>query len=93
MTHIEHLFALTSILLAAAGFSLVIMAIRAYAQTSRRSMIHLSVGFTLIVAAAVATMISAFLNNFSGVRSLLLVNNGLTVTGYLFVMYSLITYQ
>jgi hypothetical protein len=38
-------------------------------------------------------MISAFLTGFSGTRSLLLVNSGLTTFGFLFVMYSLVTYE
>jgi hypothetical protein len=38
-------------------------------------------------------MISAFLMGFEGVRSLLLVNSGFTTFGFLFVMYSLVTYE
>ena len=90
---IEQLFVITSILLGVAGITLVALAIRAYAETSRNSMVHLSIGFSFIVAAAFATMISALMNNFSGTRSILLVNNGMTVTGYVFVMYSLVAYE
>ena len=52
----------------------------------------------LAVAGAAATMISAFLTDFAegalaSTQSLLLVNSGLTTFGYLFVMYSLVTYE
>ena len=76
-----------------AGLTMVGMAIRAYVQTGRTAMLHLSLGFSLAVAGAAATMISAFLTDFEGVRSLLLVNTGLTTFGFLFVMYSLVTYE
>jgi hypothetical protein len=56
-------------------------------------MIHISLGFSLIAAAAIATAISAFINDFTGVRSLLLVNNGLASLGFIFVVYSLIIYD
>jgi hypothetical protein len=47
------------------------------------------------VAGAAATMISAFLLDFSGsyLESLLLVNSSFTTFGFLFVMYSLVTYE
>lgn len=90
---IEQAFVITSVLLGMAGITLVGLALRAYNETSKRAMIHLSIGFTLIVAAAIATMISALIKDFYGARSILLVNNGMTVTGYLFVMYSLVSYE
>jgi hypothetical protein len=93
VTTIEILYALSTIIFIVAGLTMVGMAMRAYVQTSRQAMLHLSLGFSLAVAGAAATMISAFLLNFSGVRSLLLVNSGLTTFGYLFVMYSLVTYE
>ena len=89
----ELLYAVTTLVFVVAGLTMVGMAMRAYVQTSRRAMLHLSLGFALAVAGAAATMISAFLTNFGGVRSLLLVNSGLTTFGYLFVMYSLVTYE
>jgi len=93
VTTIEVLYALSTILFIVAGLTMVGMAMRAYVQTSRQAMLHLSLGFSLAVAGAAATMISAFLLDFDGVRSLLLVNSGLTTFGYLFVMYSLVTYE
>lgn len=93
MALVELLFVLTSILLGFAGIGLVVLALRAYSKTSRRAMIHLSIGFTLIVAAALTTMVSALMTDFTSVRSILLVNNGITVMGYVFVMYSLVSYS
>ncbi len=90
---IESLYAMSTLVFVVAGLVMVGMAMRAYIQTSRRAMMHLSLGFSLAVAGAAATMISAFLTNFEGVRSLLLVNSGLTTFGFIFVMYSLVTYE
>jgi hypothetical protein len=90
---VEILYSISTLIFVVAGLTMVGMAIRAYVQTSRQAMLHLSLGFSLAVAGAAATMISAFLNDFTGARSLLLVNSGLTTFGYLFVMYSLVTYE
>ncbi|AWB27521.1 DUF7521 family protein [Halococcoides cellulosivorans] len=90
---IELLYAVLTLIFVVAGLTMVGMAMRAYAETSRKAMLHLSLGFALAVAGASATMISAFITNFEGARSLLLVNSGLTTFGYLFVIYSLITYR
>ena len=90
---VESLYALSTLVFVVAGLVMVGMGMRAYVQTSRRAMMHLSLGFSLAVAGAAATMISAFLTNFEGVRSLLLVNSGLTTFGFIFVMYSLVTYE
>jgi hypothetical protein len=92
-TTVELLYAVTTLVFVVAGLTMVGMGIRAYAQTARTSMLHLSLGFALAVAGAAATMISAFLMGFEGVRSLLLVNSGFTTFGFLFVMYSLVTYE
>jgi hypothetical protein len=92
-TIVEILYAVSTLLFAVAGLTMVGMGIRAYVQTSRTAMLHLSVGFSLAVAGSAATMISAFLLGFEGVRSLLLVNSGFTTFGFLFVMYSLVTYE
>ena len=93
MPVIEFLYAILTLVFVVAGLTMVGMAMRAYVQTSRRAMLHLSLGFALAVAGAAATMISAFLTGFDGARGLLLVNSGLTTFGYLFVMYSLVTYE
>ena len=90
---IELLYAISTLVFVVAGLTMVGMAMRAYVQTSRKAMLHLSLGFSLAVAGATATMISAFINNFEGVRSLLLVNSILTTLGFIFVIYSLVTYD
>lgn len=90
---IELLYAVSTLIFVVAGLTMVGMAMRAYVQTSRTAMLHLSLGFALAVAGAAATMISAFLTGFEGVRSLLLVNSALTTLGFIFVMYSLVTYE
>ena len=82
----------SSLLVMAAGAVMVSMAIRAYRETLRRAMVHLSIGFTLVVAATASTVISTFLTGFTPTRSLLLVNNGITSIGYVFVVYSLVSY-
>lgn len=92
MVTVEVLYGITTIGMALAGLFLVGMALRAYIATGQRAMVHLSIGFALVVAAAVATAISAFLTDFEHVRSLLVVNGGLNTLGYTFVVYSLIGY-
>lgn len=94
-TTVELLYAVTTLVFVVAGLSMVGMAIRAYVQTTRQSMLHLSIGFVLAVAGAAATMISAFVLNFNGsyLESLLLVNSSFTTVGFLFVMYSLVIYE
>ncbi len=94
-TILELLYAITTLIFVVAGLTMVGMAIRAYVQTARTAMLHLSLGFSLAVAGAAATMISAFLLGFDGsyIESLLLVNSGFTTFGFLFVMYSLVTYE
>lgn len=93
MQLIESLYLASSGALIVAGLTMVGLAIRAYVQTKRTAMVHLSLGFVLVVAAAAATMISAFLNDFGNTRSLLLVNSGFTTFGYVFVVYSLVAYE
>lgn len=90
---VEALYAVTTLVFVGAGLTMVGMALRAYVQTSRQAMLHISLGFGLAVAGAIATMISAFLNDFEGARSLLFVNTGMTTVGFLFVMYSIVNYD
>ena len=93
MTPLETAYLATSGALVVAGLTLVALAVRAYHHTERRAMVHLSLGFALVVAATAATAIGAFATDFHSVTSLLLVNSGFTATGYLFVVYSLLTYD
>jgi len=92
MQVLEYVYVVSSGVLAATGLTMVGFAVRAYATTQNRPLIHLAIGFVLIVAAALATAISAFVTGFTDVRSLLLVQSGISSLGYLFIVYSLVTY-
>jgi len=84
----------SSTVLVLAGLIMVGLAVRAYRQTERRAMMHLSVGFTVVVAATAGTAIAVFLSGATGTaRTVLMVNNGLTSVGYVFVVYSLVSYE
>jgi len=85
----ETLYVLFSVTLVTAGLALVALSVRAYQRTSHRSMMFLSIGFTFIVAAAIATTVSAFMNGFDGTLVLLTVNYLTTTIGYVFVIYSI----
>lgn len=91
MRPIEALYLVFSGTLAAAGLSMVAFAYQAYVDTGRKTMMHLSVGFGLVVTAALGTTVFAFGTGFENTRSLLTVNYFLTTAGYIFVMYSIIT--
>lgn len=93
MTIVEPLFMIFSVILVVAGLAMVGAAVRAYVHTERRVMIYLSLGFTLIVAATVSTALGAIINDFENTRTILLVNNGFSMTGYLFVIYSVVSYS
>ncbi|WP_135829023.1 DUF7521 family protein [Halorussus halobius] len=89
MQTIELLYVVFSATVAIAGLAMIAFAVRAYRRTSRRVMFHLSVGFALIVAAAIATTVSAFLTEFENTQTLLSVNYLITIAGYLFVIYGI----
>ena len=84
----EVAYVLLSVALVVVGLTLVGMAARAYLQTESRAMLLLTVGFSLVVAAAAATTFSAFLTEFSASRVLLTVNYAVTTVGYLFIVAS-----
>jgi uncharacterized membrane protein YadS len=84
----EVVYVALSVALVVAGLTLVGLAARAYLETQHRSMLLLSVGFSLVVAAAVATTASAFVTDFSGSRVLLTVNYAVTTLGYVFIIVS-----
>lgn len=71
---------------------LVAISIRAYVQTSNRTMLELSVGFTLVAAAKEATAVSAYQTDFANPQKLLLVDNAMMTVGFLIILYSLFTY-
>jgi hypothetical protein len=88
MLPLEIAYVALSAALVVAGLALVALAARAYLETQHRSMLLLTVGFSLVVAAAVATTYSAFLTDFTGSRVLLTVNYAVTTLGYLFIVIS-----
>jgi hypothetical protein len=84
----EVAYGVLSVALVVVGLTLVAMAARAYLETENRAMLQLAVGFSLVVAAAVATTFSAFLTGFSESRRLLTVNYAVTTIGYVFIVAS-----
>lgn len=91
MQPMEVAYVVLSVALVVVGLTLVAMAARAYVETENRAMLLLCVGFSLVVAAAVATTFSAFLTEFSQSRLLLTVNYAVTTIGYLFIVTSVRT--
>lgn len=91
MTPIEVAYLLFSGTLAAAGFTMVGMAVHAYQQTERREMFHLSVGFALIVAGVLSTTITTHIQGFDQPQLLLSVQYAVMSLGFLFVIYSIVT--
>ncbi|MFC6722612.1 hypothetical protein ACFQHN_34815 [Natrialbaceae archaeon GCM10025896] len=90
---IATLYAMTAVIFIASCLTMSGMGLRAYLETSRTSMLHLSIGFALAVAGAAATLISAFLYGFDNARWLLLVHSGLITIGMLFVILSIVNYD
>jgi len=88
MQPMELVYVALSAALVVVGLTLVAKAARAYVETERRSMLLLMIGFSLVVAAAVATTFSAFLTDFSNSKILLTVNYAVTTVGYLFIVAS-----
>ncbi|MFC4451489.1 DUF7521 family protein [Halorussus aquaticus] len=91
MQPMEIAYVVLSVTLVIAGLTLVAMAARAYIETENRAMLLLSIGFSLVVAAAVATTFSAFLTDFTRSRLLLTVNYAVTTVGYIFIVSSVRT--
>jgi len=87
---IEGIYLVFSAALVLAGLTMVGYAVKAYIDTERPAMFYLSIGFTFIVGAAIATTFSAFIGDFSNSRLLLTVNYGITTIGYIFVIYSVV---
>ena len=88
MQPMEIAYVVLSATLVVVGLTLVAMAARAYIETENRAMLLLSIGFSFVVAAAVATTFSAFLTDFSRSRLLLTVNYAVTTIGYVFIVSS-----
>lgn len=87
---LETLYGLFSVVVSVVGLLLVAMATRAYARTQREELFYLAIGFTFVVAAVIATTVTAFLANFEGIRVILTVNYGLTTLGYVLVVYGVV---
>lgn len=87
---LEGAYVLFSLTLVVAGLTMVGLAVRAYFETERPAMFYLSIGFTLIVAAAIATSFSAFISDFGNSRLLLTTNYAITTVGYVFIIYSVV---
>lgn len=92
-TIVEALYAVTTLILIGAGLLMVGRGLRAYLETDRVAMLHLAIGFSLVVAGAVATMVSAFATGFANVRTLLLIESAFTTLGFLFLIYSMSAYR
>jgi hypothetical protein len=90
LTTLELIYVLFSIALSMSGLAMVSIAANAYLRTERREMLLLSLGFSLIVAAAIATTVSAFAQDFDNAVVLLTVNYAITTVGYLFVIASVV---
>ena len=90
---ITSLFVLVSGGLVLVGLAIVAAGVNAYAKTEQSGLLHLSVGFTLIVGATIATAVSALATDFSNAGSLLVVNNGFSMAGYALVAYSIVSYE
>ena len=90
---LESTYMAVSFVLVVSGLTMVGAAVRAYIHTEKRAMVHLSLGFTFVVAATVATALSAFLTDFQTTKSLLLVNNGFATVGFLSIVYSMLAYD
>lgn len=84
---LEALYALFSVVVSVVGLLLVAMATRAYASTQREELFYLAIGFTFVVAAIIATTVTAFLAEFQGVDIILTVNYALQTVGYVLVVY------
>ncbi|MFW5918877.1 MAG: DUF7521 family protein [Halanaeroarchaeum sp.] len=87
---LEFVYVATSGVLTLAGLTMVGLAAHAYTQTERREMLFLAIGFAFVVAAAIATTVSAFLNDFQNAVVLLTVHNAIATIGYGFVIYSVV---
>jgi hypothetical protein len=90
---LEGTYLVVSAVLTLSGLTMVGAAVRAYIHTEKRAMVHLSMGFTFVVAATVATALSAILVDFETTRSLLLINNGFATIGFLAIIYSMVAYN
>jgi len=90
LTTPDFLYIASSVALSLSGLAMVAIAANAYLETERREMLTLSVGFCIVVAAAIATTVSAFGQDFADAVLLLTVNYAITTVGYLFIIASVV---
>lgn len=90
---LQALYYLTTVLLVVAALIMVALPLRTYRRTHQQAMVHLAIGFGLISAAAIVTTLSTRLVAMHDADGLLVVHNGITASGVLLVIYSLITYE
>ncbi len=90
MDPIDVAYLLFSGTLAAAGLTMVAAAARAYADTQRPEMLHLSIGFSLVVASVLSTTLSGFLGAFRTPKLMFTVQYAVMTLGFMFVVYSII---
>ena len=90
LTTPDLLYIVSSIALSLSGLAMVAIAAEAYLQTERREMLKLAIGFCIVVAAAIATTVSAFRQNFADAVLLLTVNYAITTVGYVFIIASVV---
>ncbi|WP_232703215.1 hypothetical protein [Halobacterium wangiae] len=90
LTTPDLLYIASSIALSLSGLAMVAIAADAYLETERREMLTLSIGFCIVVAAAIATTVSAFRQDFADAVLLLTVNYAITTVGYLFIIASVV---
>jgi uncharacterized membrane protein YadS len=90
LSALELLYVVFSVTLTLSGLMMVALAANAYLQTERREMLTLAIGFSIIVAAAIATTVSAFKADFENAIVLLTTNYAITTFGYLFVIDSVV---
>lgn len=93
MALVDSLLVASSTVLVLAGFVMEAAAVRAYINTRRSVMLPLAVGFALIVAATLSTVVVVFFSEYQNYRLLLFVQNGVAMIGYLFVVYSVVFYR
>jgi hypothetical protein len=91
LTTLELVYVTASVALSLSGLAMVAFAANAYLQTRRREMLLLALGFCIVVAAAIATTVSAFAQDFQNAILLLTVNYAFTTVGYLFIIGSVIS--
>ena len=90
MATIELAYWLFTGALALAGLAMVGAAARAYIATQRTEMLSLSVGFSLVVAAVLATAISGLLSGFSNPQVMFTAQYAVMTVSFAFIIYSIL---